>query len=134
MFAAIGQYVGGRLFTAIVVLATAGAGFWFWQHPEQLQDIWQVLKRVLVWLGLVLALPWAGFFVTGWVVKKESNVAAGALLLGLLAVDALFALYLSDWGFEGALSWMVVILGLLSAGIYNYLVCDFQAARFDDSL
>ncbi len=134
MFAAVGQYVGGKVLTAILVVAVGGSVIWFYNHPEQLENIWEVLKSVLVWLGLVLVLPWAGFFVTAWVVKKESNLAAGLLLAGLTAVDALFAFYLSGWSIEGALTWMVVLLGLLTAAVYNFLVCDFQAARLEDSI
>lgn len=130
----LGKYVGGKVLTAILIVASAASVIWFWKHPEHLQAIWAVLKSVLVWLGLVLVLPWACFFVTGWVVKRESNVAAALLLLGLTAVDAIFAFYLSDWQVGGALTWMVLLLGFLCAGVYNFLVCEFQAARFEDSL
>ena len=133
MFAAIGQYVGGKVLTAILIVAGAASVIWFWKHPEQLETIWSVLKGVLVWLGLVLVLPWASFFVTGWVVKKDSNVAAALLLVGLTAVDVLFAFYLAGWSVAGALTWMVLLLGFLTAGVYNFLVCEFQAARFEDS-
>ena len=133
MFAAIGQYVGGKVLTAILIVAGAASVIWFWKHPEQLATIWSVLKGVLVWLGLVLVLPWASFFVTGWVVKKKSNVAAALLLIGLTAVDVLFAFYLAGGSVAGALTWMVLLLGFLTAGVYNFLVCEFQAARFEDS-
>jgi hypothetical protein len=133
MFAAVGQYVGGKVLTAILAVAGIASVIWFWNHPEQLSSIWAVLKSVLVWLGLVLVLPWATFFVTGWVVKKESNLAAALLLVGITLVDALFAFYLSDWSVSGALTWMVMLLGFLSAGVYNFLACEFQAARFESS-
>ena len=117
MFATIGKYVGGKVLTAILIMACAASGFWFYKHPEQLQTIWSVLKGVLVWLGLVLVLPWAAFFVTGRVVKQDSNVAAGLLLLGLVAIDALLAFYLANWSVNGALTWMVLLLGILCAGV-----------------
>lgn len=134
MFAAIGKYVGGKVLAALLGVGAVLSIIWFWNHPEQLQAIWAVLKGVLVWLGLVIVLPWAAFFVTGWVVKRESNLAAGVLLGALTAIDALFAFYLAGWQVEGALTWMVLLLGFLSAGAYNFLVCDFQAARFEDSM
>jgi hypothetical protein len=134
MFAAIGQYVGGKVLTGILVVSGAASVIWFWNHPEQLSSIWAVMKSVLVWLGLVLVLPWATFFVTGWVVKKDSNLAGALLLIGLTLVDALFAFYLSDWSVSGALTWMVLLLGFLSAGVYNFLACEFQAARFEDRI
>lgn len=134
MFAAIGKYVGAKAITALLAVSSVLSIIWFWKHPEQLQTIWAVMKGVLVWLGLVIVLPWAGFFVTGWIVKRESNLAAGLLLAGLTVIDALFAFYLANWSVEGALTWMVLLLGFLTAGAYNFLVCDFQAARFEDSI
>ena len=134
MFAEVGKYVGGKVLTAVLAVGVIAGGIWFWKHPEQLQAIWSVIKLVLVWLGLVLVLPWAGFFVTSWVVRKESNLAAGLLLAGLTTVDALFAFYLAGWSVSGALTWLVLLLGLLCAAVYNLLVCEFQAARLEDSL
>ena len=133
MFATLGKYVGGKVLTAILVVASAGGMYWFYQHPEHLAAVWSVLKGVLVWLGLVLVLPWTAFFVTGWVVRRESNLAGALLLAGLTVVDAIFAFYLADWQVHGALTWMVLLLGFLSAGVYNFLVCEFQAARFEES-
>jgi hypothetical protein len=134
MFAAIGQYVGGKVITALLVVAGVLSTIWFWNHPEQLAALWSVIKGALVWLGLVLVLPWAAFFVTRWVVAQESNLAAGLLLGGLTLLDALFAFYLADWSVQGALTWMVLLLGFLIAGAYNFLVCNFQASRLEDSL
>lgn len=134
MLESVGKYVGGKVLSAVIFVAAAASVIWFWKHPEQLAAIWQVVKLVLVWLGLVLVLPWAGYFLTAWVVRRDSNLAAGGLLAGLTAVDALFAYYLSGWSIDGALTWMVVILGLLSAGVYNFLVCDFQASKLEEGL
>ncbi len=132
MFATVGKYVGGKVLTAILVVASAGGMYWFYKHPEQLATVWNVLKGVLVWIGLVLVLPWAAFFVTGWVVRRESNLAGALLLVALTAVDALFAFYLANWSVQGALTWMVLLLGFLTAGVYNFLVCEFQATRFEE--
>ncbi len=134
MFAAIGKFVGAKVLTAVLIVSCGASVIWFWNHPEHLQSIWAVLKGVLVWIGLVLVLPWTAFFVTGWAVKRDSNIAAGLLLGGLVAVDVLLALYLAGWGVSGALTWMVLLLGFLSAAVYNFLVCDFQASLFEDNL
>lgn len=132
MMEAIGKYVGGRVLTAVLVLATGGAGIWFWRHPEHLQTLWNTIKYVLVWLGFVLVLPWAGFLATQWVVAKDSNPAAALLLAGYVLADVLVAIYLIE-GVSGhdALTWMVLLLGFLSAGVYNFLVCDFLADRLE---
>ena len=131
-FEAIGKYVGSKVVTAILAVSGAGAVIWFWKHPEDLATIWLTIKYVLVWLGIVLALPWATFFMTTWVVAKESNAAAATLLLGYTLVDLVAAFFLMG-GVRGhdLLTWMVLVLGFLSAGVYNFLVCDFQASRLE---
>ena len=133
MLTAIGQYVGGKVVTAVLVVASAGAVIWFWKHPEQLEMIWRTLKYVVAWLGFVLVLPWAMFFVTPWVVAKDSNAAAAAMLIGYLLADALVAFWLmGSLRGHGVLTWAVILLGFLSAGVYNFKVCEYQAARVED--
>lgn len=133
MLTAVGQYVGGKVVTAVLVVASAGAVIWFWRHPEQLQTIWQTLKYVVLWLGIVLILPWATFFVTPWVVSKESNTAAGLMLLGYSLADVICAFVLigSVRG-HNTLTWLVLLLGFLAAGVYNFKACEFQAARAEE--
>ena len=133
MWETIGKYVGGKVLTAILVVGSAASMYWFYRHPEQLESVWDVLKSVLAWLGIVLVLPWAGFFLMPWVTKLDTNVASGLLLAGYLAIDFLVAVALSGWSVEGTLTWMVLILGLLAAGVYNFLVCEYQAHRIEDS-
>jgi len=134
MLTAIGQYVGGKVVTAVLAVAGIGATIWFWKHPEQLEMIWRTIKYVLVWIGVVLALPWATFFVTTWVVSKDSNAAAALMLLGYVLVDVLAAWWLMG-GMRGlnGLTWMVLLLGFLCAGVYNLKVCEFQAERLEEN-
>ncbi len=135
MWTSIGQYVGGKVLTAILIVAAAGGIIWFWRHPEQLATIWKTIKYVLAWTGFVIVLPWALFFVSPWVMKKDSNLAAGLMLGAYLALDILVALLLAGGvRGHGTLAWTVLVLGFLSAGVYNFLVCDFQADRIDESL
>ena len=133
MWQAIGKYVGGRVLTAILVIASAGCVIWFWRHPEQLQEIWRVAKLALAWIGFVLVLPWALFFLLAWVRKFENNVAPAIMLIGYLAVDVVAALYLAGWHVSGALAWIVLLLGFLAAGVYNFLVCETLDGRFEAS-
>ena len=132
MFAAIGQYVGGKVVTAILVVSSAGALIWFWRHPDDLKTIWLTIKYVLVWLGFVVTLPWATFFVTRWVESKESNGAAAAMLAGYAFADIVVAVVLIG-GVRGhnMLTWMVLLLGFLSAAVYNFKVCEFHASRLE---
>jgi len=126
--------VGGKVVTAVLAVAGIGATIWFWKHPEQLEMIWRTIKYVLVWIGVVLALPWATFFVTTWVVSKDSNAAAALMLLGYVLVDVLAAWWLMG-GMRGlnGLTWMVLLLGFLCAGVYNLKVCEFQAERLEEN-
>ncbi len=133
MWAAIGKYVGGKVLTAIIVVASAGAIFWFYRHPEHLETIWSVVRKALAWLGFVVLLPWALFFVVPWVRKQESNLAAALMLVAYLLLDVLVALYLAGWHVRGALSWIVLILGFLAAGVYNFLVCETIDNRLEAS-
>jgi|CXWL01.1.fsa_nt_gi hypothetical protein len=132
MFATLAQYITGKVVTAILVVAGGAALIWFWQHPEQLAAIWKTLKYVVTWIGFVLVLPWTLFFITPWVAKKESNLAAGVMLAGFVIADALVAFYLiGGVGGMGSLTWMVLILGFLCAGVYNLMVCNYQAGRLE---
>ncbi len=107
---------------------------WFYKHPDDLQAIWKVIKYALAWLGFVLALPWATFFVTRWAVSKESNLVAGLMLAGYVFLDALVAVWLMG-GLSGhnTLSWVVVLFGLLAAAVYNLKVCEHHAERLEDA-
>ena len=132
MFTAMGQYLGARVVTMILFFAGVASTIWFWQHPEDLKTIWQTIKYVLVWLGVVLMLPWATFFVTSWVVPKDSNAVAALMLFGYLLIDAGLAFFLmGSLRGHNTLTWMVLLLGFLSAGVYNFKVCEFQADRLD---
>lgn len=134
IFTAIGQYIGAKVVTTVLVVSGAGAVIWFWRHPEQLETIWETLKYALVWIGIVLILPWAMFFVTAWGVSKESNAVAALILLGYVVLDVIVAFALiGRMSGLGALTWLVLLLGFLSAGVYNYKVCEYQASRLEEA-
>ncbi|MFH0982361.1 MAG: hypothetical protein V2A79_12590 [Planctomycetota bacterium] len=133
MWAAIAKYVGGKVLTAILLVLAFGCALWAWKHPEELAAIGHVLKYAAVWVGIAVVLPWAAYPVVRWVVIKESNLAAGVLLAGLTVLDAVAALWMTGVSGLGALSWAVLVLGFLSAGVYNFLVCNSQATGIEDS-
>ncbi len=132
MLTTIGQYITGKVVTAILVVSGAGAVIWFWNHPEQLAAIWKTLKYVVTWMGIVAVLPWATFFITTWVVRKESNAAAAMMLAGYTLADAIVAICLMG-GVRGlgGFTWTVLFLGFLTAGVYNLKVCEYQASRLE---
>lgn len=124
MWGTLGKYVGGKVLTAILVVATGCGVIWFWKHPEHIESLWEATKASLVWIGFVLVLPWATFFAVPLVRKFDSNAAAAVMLAAYAALDALVAFYLAEWHVEGALTWAVILLGLLAASVYNYLVAQ----------
>ena len=132
MLEPLAKYVGGRVLTILVVFGCACAGYWFYKHPEDLTAIWHAVKLTLVWLGFVLLLPWATFFVTRKVVAVDSNQAAALMLVGYLGADMLVGLWLAG-GVRGhnALAWMVLVVGFLAAGVYNFMACEYQAERLE---
>ena len=134
MWTEMGKYVGGKVLTAVLVVLAFGCGLWAWTHPEQLKALGHVLKYVAIWIGIAVVLPWAMFPVVPWVVKRESNVVAGLLLAGITTMDVVIALLMTGTRGIGTLTWMVLLLGFLTAGVYNFVVCNFQANRIEDSL
>ncbi len=133
MFELLAKYVGGKVLTVVTVFACACAGYWFYQHPEQLENLWGVVKYVCAWLAFAAVLPWAMFLVTRWVISLESNTAAGLMLGGYALVDVIAALLMTGVRGLGTLTWVVLIAGFLAAGIYNFVVCEYVATRLEDS-
>lgn len=124
MWGTLGKYVGGKVLTAILVVITGCGVIWFWKHPEHIESLWEMTKASLVWIGFVLVLPWATFFAVPLARKFDSNAAAAIMLVTYATMDALAAFYLAEWHIGGTLAWAVVLLGLLSASVYNYLVAQ----------
>jgi len=133
MWKSVAQYVGGKLLTAVLVVSAALAGLWFYKHPENLASLWGTLKLTLAWIGFVAVLPWALFFVPPRILRAESNLASALMLIGYVMLDVLIAFWLAGWSVAGALTWVVLILGFLSAGVYNFVVCEFLASHAEDT-
>jgi hypothetical protein len=133
MLTSLGQYIGGKVITAILIVAGGGALIYFWRNPEALQTIWQTLKYVVAWMAFVAVLPWAGFFITPWVMRQESNLAAALMLVGYVLIDAIVAFCLIGRvrGLN-TFTWILLILGFLAAAVYNLKVCEYQAARHEE--
>lgn len=131
MLDAIGKYVGAKVVTTACVFAAAAAGYWFYQHPEDLRSLWSIIKLSLAWIGLAAALPWTSFLLMRWVLKFESNTAGYLLLAAYCVVDIMAALWLAGWHVGGSLAWTVLILGFIAAGTYNFVVCE-SLARYVD--
>jgi hypothetical protein len=85
--------------------------------------------RIFGWLGLVLFLPWACFFLIGWVNRFQTNLAGGVLVLALTVAEALVLLYLFGWSMGGPVAWIFFVVGTLFAGVYNLFTCDWIAEK-----
>jgi hypothetical protein len=133
MWQAIGKYVGGRVFTAVLVLAAAAAVVWYWRLPGAAKDaIWTTIGYGALWLVIAAALPWSMFFVVPAVVRAESNLVSALFVLALWVVDIALGLVFAGGGFPNPWAWGAAVLGFLCAGVYNLLVCDFLAHWAED--
>ena len=132
----IAKNVGGKVVTAVLVVTSAMVLLWYWNlSPSEKQLIWDSIRHACVWVAVAAALPWGLFFVPSLAVRTESNMASALVLIGYLLLDVLMAFYLAGWHVEGgALTWAVLILGFLCAGVYNYVVAESLARKAEDAL
>src|SRR5262249_44055994 len=131
ILASVGKYVGGKVVTAICIVASGAALLWFWKHPESVAAIWQIVKYSIAWIGFAAALPWIAYAALPLVLRTESNAASVALLAALWLLDILMALWLCGWHVNGALAWAVLLLGFIAAGAYNFVVCESLARQLE---
>lgn len=134
MWATASKYIGGKVLSAILVVGVGSSLIWFWNHPDKAVALWEAVKGALLWIGFSAALPWGLFFVTAKVVKADSNAAGAGLLAFLMLIDVLVAFWLCGWSVPNTIAWVVLIVGFLAAGVYNFLVCDFVAEKIDDAI
>lgn len=85
--------------------------------------------RVLIWLAVVAALPFAGWKVVQWSMKRDSNAASGALLVGLTAAGVLLTLLLLGFRIVGGWEIALVAVAAVLAIVYNFVACEWLAER-----
>jgi hypothetical protein len=135
MIAGLAKFVGSKVLTAVLVVAGVMVLIWYWQLPPQSkQAIWTAMKLGMVWIGFAAVLPWALFFLPAVVVRLQSNLVSAVLLLGYLGVDVVVGLWLAGWKVGSAAGWVVLLLGFLGAGLYNFLACEFLASRAEEQV
>jgi len=122
--------ITGRIVTGLVALAVIAAAISWWQMDESTrQMLVSGAGRILVWLGIVLVLPWASIAIIGWVARMESNAASG-LLVGVYSIaEVVLLAWLFDWYVPGPAAWTFLLLGGLVAAVYNLLLCDWLAEK-----
>jgi hypothetical protein len=122
--------ITGKVTAGVVALAVIAGGISWWQmEPDTRQMLLRGTGKIAAWFGVVLFLPWVSFFVTTWVAKRESNVAGAMLVAGYTIIETLLLAWLFDWTLPGATAWTFLIVGMLVAGAYNLLACDWIAER-----
>ncbi len=139
ILADIGKFVGSKVATALIILAALAGGVWCYQHPEEVKAFGHVVKLTLLWVVVAAALPWSGYVFMGPLLRFQasqlSTNGAAALSIAIIGaywlIDVVFAFYLADWGVSGTFTWIVLLLGFLAAGTYNFVICESLARQAD---
>jgi hypothetical protein len=99
---------------------------------------WQVyirnthwLLRLVSWFGLVLVLPWAAAPLIKAVVRQENNALAAGLLGFLTVAGTVAAWVLLGLPADGIGSLVLPAAALAAAGLYNFIVCEALASRYE---
>ena len=120
----------GKIVTGLVTLAVIAAGISWWQmDPNTRQMLVSGTGKIFSWLGIVLIVPWATFFVIARVAKFDNNLA-GAILVGAYTlIETVVLAWLFNWQVPSATAWTFLILGGLFAAVYNLFTCDWIAEK-----
>jgi FtsH-binding integral membrane protein len=122
--------VGGKVVGGAVALAVIAGGIsWFQMDPQSRHDLMTGTGRVIAWLGVVLLLPWATFFMIARVAKADSNAAGAALVFTYTAAEAILLAWLFSWAIHGPAAWTFSAAAVLVAGVYNLFTCDWIAEK-----
>ena len=124
--------IGGKVITGLVALGViAGAISWFEMDPNTRHQIVAGTLRIIGWFGIVLALPWATFFVIGGVARLESNLAGGILVFAYTALEALLLAWMFSWSVRGPTGLGFYSAAVLIAAAYNLFTCDWIAEKVE---
>ncbi len=122
--------ITGKITAGAVVLAVVAGGIsWFQMDPATRQLLLNGAGKISAWLGIVLFLPWVTYFLTTWIAKKESNLAGASLVGAYTMLETALLAWLFDWNVPGPTAWTFLMVGMLVAGAYNLLACDWIAER-----
>jgi hypothetical protein len=124
--------IGGKIVTGLVALAViAGVISWFEMDPATRHQIVTGTGRILGWLGVVVVLPWATFFLIGAVGRLQSNLAGAALVFAYTAIEGVLLAWLFAWSVKGATSVSFFCAAVLVAAAYNLFSCDWIAEKVE---
>jgi hypothetical protein len=122
--------IGGKIATGLVLLAVMVAGISWWQaDPATRQAVLSTSGRLIAWTGVVLLLPWAIFWLIGWVARMQSNPAGAVLIVVLTGIESLLLAWLFQWSVHGPTLWTLYVAAVLISGVYNLFTCDWIAEK-----
>ncbi len=122
----------GKIVMGVVALGVIAGGISWWTMDESTRSrIVGDTGRIAGWLGVVLALPWATFYVIGWVGRLRRNDAGAALVLVYTLAEATLLAWLFDWVMNSSTGWTFFVAGILLAGAYNLFACDWIAEKVE---
>lgn len=122
--------ITGKAVTALLVLGVVAGGISWWQmDPETRQSVISGAGKIAGWFGVVLAIPWATFYLIGKVARIESNLAGALLVGGYTILETVLLAWLFDWQIQGAAAWTFLFVGGLFAAAYNLFTCDWIAEK-----
>jgi hypothetical protein len=124
--------VAGKIISGAVAIAVIAVAISWWRmDPATRQMLLSGTGRIVSWLGIVLIVPWATFFVISRVAKLDSN-AVGAVLVGAYTlIEVLLLAWLFEWRIPGPTAWTFLCVGALFAAVYNLLTCDWIAEKLN---
>lgn len=122
--------VAGKVVGGIIGLVVVIAGIsWFTMDGATKDMLLGGTGRILSWLGVVAIVPWAGFFLVKLAAKRDTNLAGVVLVAGLTLAEAVLLGWLFSWSLPNTTAWVFCVLGVLLAGAYNTLACDWIAEK-----
>lgn len=87
------------------------------------------IARLLFWVGVVVALPWATFWGTRWALERRSNLASFLVILAYTGAGLLLAVALSGFALKGGADWGRFFGAFLFCALYNYWACERIALK-----
>ena len=122
----------GKVVTAALVLGVGAGGYaWFGMTADERGALAGALGRVALWVGVVLVLPFGTFFLSTGASRANSNAAGAALVAGYVCTAVLLMAALAGWHLpDGSIGWTAAVLGVLVAGVYDLLACDWIADKW----
>ena len=122
--------VTGKVVSGIVALVVIAGGISWWRTDPATRDMLLTGSgRIASWLGIVLLIPWATFFIVSKVARMESNAAGAALIAAYTILETVLLAWLFGWHMPNATAWTFLLVGGLFAGVYNLFTCDWIAEK-----